>query len=383
MKKITKIVFGFVIFASCFFSILHVSAQESKPQNLPGFPNDKFYLGKIIEIRNGEKTEEGGQYTPWLLTVQIKNGDEKGKMVEVLQYIPENSPDELGIKKSETVVIQKSETLGESEYNLYDKYRILPMALILLFFFALVIALSRLKGLGSIAGLIISIVILSAYIVPMIVAGHNPLLISLSGAFAIAVLSIYSAHGLNKRTSVALMSTIITLGIAGGLSILFVWLSKLSGMGSEETFYLQINGLQNLNLQGLLLGGILIGVLGVLDDITTAQTAVVDELRGANPNLSPRELYKRSISVGKEHIASLVNTLVLAYAGASFPLFLLFAVNPNNVPFWVTLNSEFIAEEFVRTLVGSVALVLAVPIATILAVRFLKKGSSNKTAHRH
>ena len=125
------------------------------------------------------------------------------------------------------------------------------------------------------------------------------------------------------------------------------------------------------NLRGLLLGGIILGALGVLDDITTGQAAAVDELRRANPAFPVRELYRRGLSVGTEHITSLVNTLFLAYAGASLPLFILFTIY-DEAPLWVTLNSEFIAEELVRTLVGSVALILAVPITTILASFFAR-----------
>ena len=164
----------------------------------------------------------------------------------------------------------------------------------------------------------------------------------------------------------------ITLGIAAALSIISVSLAKLSGAAQEEASYLHLEALPTLDLRGLLLGGIIIGALGILDDVTTAQVAVVDELKKANPSLSHGELYRRGISVGQEHIASLINTLVLAYAGASFPLLLVFALD-KTIPLWVSLNAEFIAEEVVRTLVGSIALVFAVPISTFLAAYFFSR----------
>lgn len=359
-----------------FFDDVGPLAQPSTAQRLPGFPPDKYYLGKILEISDITQ-EETGEYpqTEWVAKIRIVRGEIKDQIVEVPGSTSQYSPDYMKVRPGDAVVVQKIEALGEFTYGIYDKYRIWPMAFILFLFFALVIFFSRTKGVGSILGLIISILILAKYVVPRILAGQDPLLISLLGAIAIAILAIYTAHGFNKRTSIALISTIITLGISALLSILFVALAKLSGMGSEGAFYLQTGGFENLNLKGLLLGGIIIGALGVLDDITTGQAAAVDEIKKANPELSFSELYRRGISVGKEHISSLVNTLFLAYAGASLPLFLLFTVNPSEQPLWVIINGEFIAEEIIRTLVGSTVLVLAVPIATLLAAYFYSRRS--------
>nr|MBP9819944.1 YibE/F family protein [Candidatus Woesebacteria bacterium] len=152
----------------------------------------------------------------------------------------------------------------------------------------------------------------------------------------------------------------------GLLSLSTVRAAQLVGLGSEEAYFLQFGPTAQINLQGLLLAGILLGALGVLDDIVVSQVSVVHELKAVSPGLSFEELYQRGLEVGRDHVASLVNTLVLAYAGANLPLFLLFYLNTQS-PFWVTLNSDIIAEEVLRTLVGSVALVTAVPVATALA----------------
>jgi uncharacterized membrane protein len=188
------------------------------------------------------------------------------------------------------------------------------------------------------------------------------------------IFSLYLAHGFNKRTSVALFGSVLTLVFAVGIDVLFVYFTKLTGMGSEESVYLQISN-SSIDLRMLLLSGIIIGVLGVLDDVTTGQAAIIDELHDANPNLSVSELYRRGLSVGREHIASLINTLVLAYVGVSFPLILLFTIQKSQ-PLWLTLNSNFIGEEVVRTVVGSSALILAVPITSILAAYFLGRNKN-------
>ena len=163
----------------------------------------------------------------------------------------------------------------------------------------------------------------------------------------------------------------------------FVYLGKLFGMGTEESIFIQSGVLQEVNLRGLLLGGIIIGALGVLDDITTAQTAAIDELSKANHKLGFAELYKAGTSIGREHIASLINTLALAYVGASLPILLLVSLN-EDMPWWVMVNSEFIAEEIVRTLVGSSTLLLAVPISTWLAARTFAYGNHTQAkGHAH
>jgi uncharacterized membrane protein len=195
----------------------------------------------------------------------------------------------------------------------------------------------------------------------------------------IAVISLYLAHGFSKRTSIAVASTVIAIVVSALLAILFVDLTKIAGLGSEEALYLQVANLGKINLKGLLLGGIIIGSLGVLDDITTAQTATVEEISAANNKLDFAELYRRGTSVGREHILSLINTLVLAYAGSSFPLFILIVRNTTE-PLWVVLNSEPIVEEIVRTIVGSATLMFAVPISTVLAAYFYSRGVSAKSA---
>lgn len=141
------------------------------------------------------------------------------------------------------------------------------------------------------------------------------------------------------------------------------------GVGNEDTFYLASISSVDIDLRGILLAGVIIGMLGVLDDVTVAQAATIDEIKRANPKTQFKQLYKAGMSVGRDHIASLVNTLALAYVGSSLPLFLLLYINSANIPIWVTLNSEFIAQELIRTMAGSIAIVLAVPITSLIAAK--------------
>lgn len=295
--------------------------------------------------------------------------DDKNKTV---QLNPATIPDEKSkLKPGDKIIVAEHVNQEGTAYFFADRYRLQSIFLILGFFLILATFFARKKGAMAIVGLVVSLFIIIKWIIPPILAGGNPLLISFFGALGIAVTSIYLAHGYSQRTTLALISTLITLVLATGMSLLFVSLASLTGMGSDEAFYLELGMNETINLKGLLLGGIIIGVLGVLDDVTTAQVATVDEIHSANPRLSFLELYRRGTAVGQEHIASLVNTLVLAYVGASLPLLLIFILN-KEMPLWIALNNEIVAEEVIRTLVGSSSLIFAVPIATFLAAYFFE-----------
>lgn len=345
--------------------------------------SDTYSLGTVLEIQEEQESEIIGEdRLTQTVTVELNDGPEAGQELELIQ--DSSSYDAIGrkVETGETVVVLRNQEFDSVLYYIADKYRTPWMIGLFIAFFALIVFFTGWKGLTSMLGLAFNIFVIISFIIPHIINGANPLLVCLSGGLVIAVVSLYCAHGLNKRTTIALISTLITLVIATLLSLLFVHLTKLSGAGTEEAFFLQFGELAKVNLQGLLLGGIIIGALGVLDDVTTAQSAAVDELKKANPKLGFSDLYHRGLSIGKEHITSLVNTLALAYAGASLPTLLIFSISSQ--PLWVVINSEYIAEEIIRTLVGSSALILAVPITTALAAwAFQDHASRSSSGHRH
>jgi uncharacterized membrane protein len=351
-------------------------------QGIP-VPTEEFMRAKVTRIIDErEDVSFGIRRTAQHVVLRITSGDEKGKDVTMENGILGDRAD-MTLTAGETVIVKRVAYDGKSTYLITEKYRLPAILSLMVFFLVLTVLLGGIMGLRSIVGLFFSILVLALYVVPQIAAGSNPLVVSLVGSFVIACIALYLAHGFNRRTSVALLSTLVTLSIAVVLAVVFVHVGKLFGMGSEESMFLQTGVSAGINLRGLLLGGIIIGCLGVLDDITTAQTAAVDEIRKANPSLGQRELMQAGLSVGGEHIASLINTLALAYAGASLPLLLLFQTN-ETYPLWITFNSEFIAEEIVRTLVGSSTLLFAVPISTFFAAVLLKKGGSGPSrAHMH
>ncbi|MDE0131661.1 MAG: YibE/F family protein [bacterium] len=249
-------------------------------------------------------------------------------------------------------------------YFYADADRRTPLAWLSALFAVFVIALGRRRGVLALVGMVGTVAVLVAFVAPSILDGNDPLLVAVVAASAIAFVSLYLIHGFNSTTTVALAGTLSALGLTLALSWAFFELSHFTGLASEEALTLPfITG--GIDLASLILGGAVLGALGALDDITVTQAALVAELHYRNPGLGTRQLVASGVRVGREHIASTVNTLLLAYAGASFPLLMLLAVSDQSMV--MVANSELIAVEIVRTLCGSIGLVAAVPITTLLA----------------
>ncbi len=338
-------------------------------------PPDEYYRARVITILDeGQEEVDGIVQAYQSIEAEILNAPEKGKRILIDHGGLFAIKDTQKVRLGDVVVLTKTLPVdAEPVYYIIDQYRTHGLMFTTAIFFVLAVIFGRKRGLTSIFGLVFSVIVIFYVMIPYIARGGNPLFTCLVGAFAILFFSLYLSHGFNRRTTIALVASALALGIAILIDWLFVAITHLTGTGAEEAMYLQFSNV-NLDLRSLLLGGILIGVLGVLDDATTGQAAAVEEIHHANPALPFLALYKSGMSVGREHIASLINTLALVYVGASFPLLLLFTTQ-KNLPLWVILNGNFLAEEIVRTLVGSSVLVLAVPITTALAAYVYTKKS--------
>ena len=266
---------------------------------------------------------------------------------------------------------------GTTTYQLADRDRRLLLAALGAVFAASVILLGRLRGVAALAGLVISVAILFVFILPAIISGKDAVLVALVGGGAIAMVSLYLAHGYTPLTHVAAIGAFTALALTVGLSWLVVTLAEFSGLVTEEAFYLL--AIPDLDLNGLLLAGIVLGAIGALDDVTVTQASAVWEVRKANPSLTSDDLYESGLRVGRDHIVSTVNTLLLAYAGASLPLLILF--NLADQPFGVIASSEVVALEIVRTIVGSLGLVAAVPVTTWLGSRVVSRIDTSSLGH--
>ncbi|MFE6825250.1 YibE/F family protein [Streptomyces sp. NPDC057690] len=294
-------------------------------------------------------------------TIRVDTGDDKGRtFTEIIQ--PDQSRQ---LEQGEKVVVAYEPSAPKDlQYSVTDVNRRIPMAVLAIIFAVAVVVVGRLRGVMALVALAISFMVLNFFVLPAILQGSNPLVVAVVGSSAIMLIALYLCHGLSARTSVAVLGTLISLLLIGILGSLFIDWAALTGNTDDNTGL--IHGLYpSIDMSGLLLAGIIIGSLGVLDDVTVTQTSAVWELHEANPAMGWRGLYRAGIRIGRDHIASVVNTLVLAYAGAALPLLLLFSIAQSSVG--GVANSELVAEEIVRTLVGSIGLVASVPVTTALA----------------
>lgn len=334
-----------------------------------------YYRAKAVKIIEEGTKKIGNTYNPFqTIEIIILEGPDKDETVFVEHGGLVNLTEEQKIQPNDTLILTKSVLNGEVQYGISDKYRLNNLFFIFCGFFLLVMLMAGKKGLGSFVGMLISLCVIMFFIIPQILNGANPLFICLIGAVLIMIGTLYLAHGFSAQTTVAVISTAISLVAAIALSLFLVKLTKLSGLGSEDIYSLTLGFSGKIQFQGLLLGSIIIGTLGVLDDVTTTQTATIIELADANPKYGLKTLFIKGMRIGREHIISLVNTLILAYAGSSMGVFiyLIFAVKEKTQPLWVILNSELIMEEVIRALAGSSSLILAVPLTTLLAAFFTR-----------
>ncbi|MEU8877459.1 YibE/F family protein [Streptomyces javensis] len=295
-------------------------------------------------------------------TIEVTSGKDKGRTFP--EIVQPNASRHLSAGQ-ELKLAYAPKAPKELQYSVSDVNRSMPMAMLAGLFALAVVAVGRLRGVFALVALAISFGVLTLFILPAILQGSNPLVVAVVGGSAIMLLALYMCHGLTARTSVAVLGTLVSLLLIGVLGSLFIGWASLTGNTDDQTGL--VHGLYpNIEIRGLLLAGVIIGSLGVLDDVTVTQTSAVWELRDADPTTSRRKLYGAAMRIGRDHIASVVNTLVLAYAGASLPLLLLFSIADSGVG--TVATSEIVAEEIVRTLVGSIGLVASVPVTTALAV---------------
>ncbi|HEX4903225.1 MAG TPA: YibE/F family protein [Acidimicrobiales bacterium] len=294
--------------------------------------------------------------------LEITSGENAGGRGSFEIYPQPGSPD---FDRGDRLVVTEFEIGdGEISYTFADYQRSSPLLVLAVLFVVAVVALGRFQGLRALGGLVVSGIVLFAYTFPALLDGQPPLGVALVSSVVIALAALYLAHGVNDTTTVALLGTLGALGLTGLLGALFTSAAQITGLASEDQIFLLVSA-EGVDVRGLVLAGIVLGSLGVLDDVTVTQVSAVARLREANPSYGIRDLYRSGVRIGRDHIASTVNTLVLAYAGAALPL-LLFYSNIG-IGFSESVTSEVVAVEVIRTLVGSIGLVAAVPITTVLA----------------
>ncbi len=360
------------------FLIILISPNLSLAQELI---EDKSEIVKaeVLEVLGQKNITIPSTDTPGVsqtIVVKILEGDKIGETVTI-----EN--DYIILEKGDKFFLFHSVDSfdGIDRYVVHDLDRRPVVIFFIFLFIAVVLFFSGKQGLRSLLGLFGSFLVIFYILIPSLLKGYPPILTSIVVATAILFFAIYLTHGFNRISTVAFSGTVLAVILTGVLAYIGVKLAHFTGFATEEAFYLNLNTRGTLDFTGLLLGGIIIGVLGVLDDIAITQAAVVRELFHSAPHISKKEVYKKALRVGREHVGALVNTLALAYTGASLPLLLLFFSTDSSM--FDIINREIFATEIIRTVVGSIGLIMTVPITTFLAVYFLKNydGEINSSSH--
>lgn len=370
MKNIflKKTVFFLIIFLILLFPKI-IIAQELRGETLEG---------RVLEIsESGERIVDEQRFPYQVLEILIDRGSLEGSQIQVLN--------ESGLDANNlTVVNYRAYQIGDrlriyTDFNQEDERFFLiegvvkrqALLLLLIFFVIAVLVVTGGLGLLALLGLVISFLVISRVLIPMVLAGRPPILSALISSLLIIPATFYLTHGIKKKTHSAVLATVISLIITMLLAFYFVNLTNLTGFASEEAAFVSTMSQGQIDLLSLLFAGIMIGALGVLDDVTVGQASVTGELRLANPKLDSWTLFLRSMKVGRDHVSSMINTLILVYAGSAMPLLILFFDGQHT--FVDVIELEIVAEEIVRTLVSSLGLMLAVPLTTFLSVFVFKE----------
>ncbi len=330
--------------------------------------------GKVLKVLSErETTKRIGDKNEVLeeqdLLVEIMTGSERREISVLNDYEP--------VAKGDKIFLSQS-LFGNSEWSMVNISRTRDLIILFVFFIVLVILTSGWKGFYSLVGLLFTFAVIFIFMLPQILQGVSPVLIGVSGASIILIPTLYLSYGFNKKSLAAFLGIIIALIFVGFISNYFV--NSLKFTGANEAFlYLNMASTNSINIVGLLIAGIIIAAVGVLDDVAAIQSSVVFSLAGANPDLRGLRLFREAMRVGKDHISAVVNTLVLAYTGASLPVILLLSIQKMPLDYLVSL--EIVAEEIARTLISSSGLLLAVPLTTIIATIMVSRNKKNKCLH--
>ena len=336
-----------------------------------------YFRAEVLEILEERENELGSgekvvQQNLLLLSLEGEYVDKEFEFIGIDDFgVIGQTLYETGDK---VLVVASLDYEGNTAFYVTDYVRTGSMWWLFIIFVLSILVVGRWKGLRSLLSLALSFLVIIKYLIPKILAGSNPIVITLISSFIILLVVIYLTEGLNTLSHLSFVSILLSLVVTVFISWFFVTAAKLTGVASEEVAHLINIGEGVVNFRGLLLAGIIIGTLGVLDDVIISQVATVREISGANKKLKFKQVYKRAHAVGTSHIASMTNTLFLAYVGVSLPLLILFGSGESAFgTFGQVVNNEAIATEIIRTLAGSIGLILSVPLATVISVWYYTK----------
>jgi uncharacterized membrane protein len=355
-RNAPALVIGFILVVAIGFLLPDLTPPPTQPSPV------ELLRGRILELLPPSDD-------PTVPDVRILalDGAEKGQTLDAHLQGPSGGNDLPRYRVGDDVVVNVSLDPSAPFISVADLYRIPVLALLLALFAVAVTVVGGWRGVRSLIALALTLAVIIKIVVPLILAGYEPAWVAIFAATGVTIATFLLTEGVRARTVAAAIGTFASLALVGGLAALFDELARFTASrGSEDISYLQAVGLNNIDIGGLILAAIIFGALGILNDVTVTQAATVDELHALDPSLGRLALLRRAMNVGRSHIAATVNTLVLAYLGASLPLIVLFAAGRQDP--LLTASMEVVAVEIVRAIVGSIGIVAAVPLTTAVAV---------------
>lgn len=294
-----------------------------------------------------------------VVKIVFQSGKRDGEEVEIENEV-------VDLEVGDKIFVNLIETINGDEYITYFDYERRPALFFIIgLFVAILLFFTRWQGVRALLSLGVSIAAIFMLLIPALLAGYPPVATIIGIAGLVLFVVLFGTHGINARSGIAFIGTLSSVIVTGLFTIIMMGYLKFTGFSADASVYLNFATDGQLDLSALLLGSIIIGILGVLDDVSITQASVVQELKAANSSFGLSELYNRAIKVGRDHIGSLVNTLALAYVGVALPLILLYSKTQSD--WWLSINQEVIAVELVRIIIGSMGLILAVPATTLAA----------------
>ncbi|MGL5831524.1 MAG: YibE/F family protein [Candidatus Altimarinota bacterium] len=366
MQFLSKLILATVIFSSLFTSV-SAQAPTTEQQTLDA-PVYELFPAEVLKINKADPNNPEA-----ISSISVKPSLPELKF-QTLNLNTTNLPDVIlnSLQPGDQILVENFNNNSEDQnnYQPIDFFRNTPMLVLLSIFVVLVLVIARKKGLAAILALVASFFIVFFFTIKQITSGADPILISLLTALIIIPINFYFTHGINRKTHSAVLATFITMSITIIFADFFVNWARLTGLASDEAFWVTQNFQDISNLRGLLIGGIMLGMVGVLDDVSVGQAGIVNALLIHSKEKKVLKIYNTAMNLGRDHIASVVNTLILVYTSASLPLLILFSAELDLLGNLVSL--EIISEEIIRTLITSIGLILAVPITTFISIKLLQ-----------
>ena len=347
--------------------------RTDSPSSRVGYDSDTV-RARVLNVKDENELDvNGAERTYQVAEIEVLEGQYAGSRLFMDFGRRQVMPEDYVLEAGDRILVSVGVSLVDQSADAFfvDFTRARSILIIFALFTVIAFLVGSWTGLRSLLGMVIGLGVIVLFIIPQIVRGGNPVIVSIIGSVMFLGLSLYLVYGWKAMTHAAVISMALALGLTGLLSIVFIRMARLTGFGNEDMMFLMQQSQIPLDMRGILLAGIIIGSLGVLDDLVVGQSSAVFQLYDANPALDFGDLFQRAMTIGRDHVSASVNTLVLAYAGESLPMLLLFSIT--GVDLSMAINVSYIAEEIIRALAGTIGLFLSIPIATTLACLWVKR----------